>query len=85
MPIYDFTCSDCGERFEALVLRNIANPEPPSCPKCHGQKLEQGISTFAVDSEHTREMNLRGQKAKNAKLRKDYQIAQAEYEREHRH
>jgi putative FmdB family regulatory protein len=85
VPIYDFTCSECGEQFEALVLRHIANPEAPACPKCKSQKLEQEISTFAVDSDHTRQQNLRGAKAKNARLRKDYQIAQAEHEREHRH
>lgn len=85
MPIYDFICTDCGEQFEALVLRHIANPEPPACPRCHSQRLEQEISTFSVDSASTREIHSRGQKAKNAQLRKDYQIAQAEYERHHKH
>ena len=46
MPIYDFTCSECGEQFEALVLRHIANPEAPACPKCKSQKLEQEISNI---------------------------------------
>ncbi len=85
MPIYDFVCSDCGEHFEALVLRHIANPEPPACPKCHGQKLEQEISTFAIDSDSSRESSIRTQKARNAKVRKEYQHAQAEYERNHHH
>jgi putative FmdB family regulatory protein len=30
MPIYDFECLSCGERFEALV----ATSERPACPAC---------------------------------------------------
>ncbi len=80
MPIFDFKCLDCGEHFEALVLK-----EPAACPKCQGLRLEQMLSMFGVSSENTRESNMKGQKLKNAKVRKEYQVAQAEYEREHRH
>lgn len=82
MPIYDYQCLDCQERFEALILKNSP---APTCPACQSAKLEQLISTFAVDSAGTRENNMRGVRAKNAAVRKDYQMEQIRHEREHHH
>jgi putative FmdB family regulatory protein len=82
MPIYDYKCLDCQERFEALVLKNSPTT---TCPACQSTKLEQLISLFAVDSEGTRESNLKGVRAKNKALQKDYQVEQIKHEREHHH
>jgi putative FmdB family regulatory protein len=82
MPIYDYQCQDCNERFEALILKNTP---PPTCPACHSAKLEQLISLFAVDSEGTRESSLKGVRAKNKSIQKDYAMEQARHEREHHH
>ncbi len=82
MPIYDYKCLDCSERFEALILKNTPQP---TCPACKSAKLEQLISMFAVDSEGTRDNNAKGIRAKNEALRKDYQIEQIKHEREHHH
>jgi putative FmdB family regulatory protein len=82
MPIYDYKCLDCQERFEALILKNSP---PATCPACQSAKLEQLISLFAVDSEGTRESSLKGVRAKNNAVRKDYQIEQIKHEREHHH
>ncbi|HDD43260.1 MAG TPA: zinc ribbon domain-containing protein [Candidatus Desulfofervidus auxilii] len=40
MPIYEYVCEDCGERFECLVFGN----EKISCPKCKGENLKRLIS-----------------------------------------
>jgi putative FmdB family regulatory protein len=82
MPIYDYQCLDCQERFEALILKNTP---APSCPACKSVRIEQQISLFAVDSENTRENHLKGVRAKNKALQKEYQMEQARLEREHHH
>lgn len=46
MPIFEFTCDDCGRRFSALV-GVVADPEPPSCPRCGGVALTKQVSRFA--------------------------------------
>jgi putative FmdB family regulatory protein len=44
MPIFEYTCKDCDHRFEALVYGS----NQAECPVCHGTKLEQQLSVFAV-------------------------------------
>jgi len=80
MPIFDFHCLDCGEKFEALVLKTA-----PTCPGCQSARLEQQISTFAVDSAATRDSNLSTAKRKHAKLRRDYSNDMANAEKNHHH
>jgi putative FmdB family regulatory protein len=44
MPIFEYICKECDRRFEALVMGS----QKPACPHCHGKKLEQQLSVFAV-------------------------------------
>ena len=46
MPIFEYCCEECGNKFEAILL----GQQTPECPKCHAQKLEQQLSTFAVST-----------------------------------
>jgi putative FmdB family regulatory protein len=73
MPLYDFKCLDCGEQFEALVLKN-----EPSCPACQGRKLEQLISMFSVDSASIRQNNINSARRANVKVARDKAIADQE-------
>lgn len=44
MPIFEYLCSSCGKKFEAIVYGS----QQPECPACQGTKLEQQLSVFAV-------------------------------------
>jgi putative FmdB family regulatory protein len=44
MPIYDFECKDCGDKFEALVTVSA----PVICPRCGGDKAAKTVSTHSV-------------------------------------
>lgn len=45
MPIYEYVCGGCAERFEKLVHRF---GEPVRCPSCASGAVERQLSTFAV-------------------------------------
>lgn len=47
MPIYEYQCDECGERFE-LFVRSVAQREAPTCPKCRSQRVRKAISLFGV-------------------------------------
>jgi len=44
MPLYEYDCKSCAQRFELLVRGN----ETPACPACKGTALERRLSVFAA-------------------------------------
>ena len=46
MPIFEYRCESCGHKFEAILF----GEQKAECPKCHTEKLEQQLSTFAVNA-----------------------------------
>ncbi len=46
MPIFEYKCESCGHKFEAILF----GEQTAECPKCHTGKLEQQLSTFAVNT-----------------------------------
>jgi len=47
MPVYDFKCKDCGEKFEFLTF-NMS--EKAYCIKCKSENLEKLPSRFGTSS-----------------------------------
>ena len=46
MPIFEYTCEDCGTAFEKLVRRSAENGV--ACPSCGHDHVKQELSTFAA-------------------------------------
>ncbi|MDQ6663278.1 MAG: zinc ribbon domain-containing protein [Acidobacteriota bacterium] len=46
MPIYEYKCEGCGNKFEKLVRGSEA--AVLDCPACGGKHLNQEYSTFAA-------------------------------------
>lgn len=50
MPVYEYSCQDCGKRFEVTRAVTAAAGEI-RCPSCGGAKLERVYSSvYAVTS-----------------------------------
>jgi putative FmdB family regulatory protein len=41
MPLFEFECRGCGERFEAFVTTD----RKPACPACQGAELRKLLSS----------------------------------------
>lgn len=47
MPIYEYRCEACGERFEKLV-RSARSDEPVVCPRCSAVETRKQFSAFSA-------------------------------------
>lgn len=47
MPMYEYTCGDCGAEFEELV-RLPDDERGLRCPSCGAAKARRRLSTFAA-------------------------------------
>ena len=47
MPIYEYRCKECEERFEQLVPLRAEHP-PVTCPRCGTSEIRKLLSTFAT-------------------------------------
>lgn len=47
MPVYEYRCERCDERFEELLPSSTA-PMPP-CPSCGGADVTRVFSQFATE------------------------------------
>jgi putative FmdB family regulatory protein len=47
MPIYEYRCAQCSEKFE-LFVRSAAQQAVPTCPKCGSIETRKALSLFGV-------------------------------------
>ncbi len=48
MPLYEYTCGDCGKTFEFLARNSEQTPD--KCPSCEGTTLKKQFSAFAIST-----------------------------------
>jgi putative FmdB family regulatory protein len=51
MPIYEYVCDDCGERYERIVMNGNTKI---TCPKCASAKHTIQLSVFAAPANSTK-------------------------------
>ncbi len=47
MPIYEYRCQDCGEKFEKLI-RSDADQSELVCPSCGSKRTDKLLSIFGT-------------------------------------
>ncbi len=47
MPIYEYVCQDCGEKYDKFVRSSLAKIEL-KCPKCGSSQAEKAFSVFGM-------------------------------------
>jgi putative FmdB family regulatory protein len=47
MPIYEYICEDCGERYDKFVRSSLAAVDL-KCPKCGSSQGKKAFSVFGV-------------------------------------
>ena len=80
MPIFEYSCKNCGKEFEALVR---SNSPVPSCPSCSSADLEKLISRPAIKSESTHGLAMRAAQKRDKKAGAEKAREQREYELHH--
>lgn len=50
MPVYEYTCEKCDQRFDRLV-RSMSSESKPACPACGSEQTARALSTFAVGAD----------------------------------
>ena len=80
MPIYDYQCTSCQQRFEQIVKPG----ETPACPGCGGNEVVRLFTPSAVVSTaKTRERALAGARSRARAVKKEKDHAHREYLQNH--
>ena len=48
MPIYEYRCARCGEKFELFVRSAAQQSAAPTCSKCGSAETRKALSLFGV-------------------------------------
>ncbi len=51
MPLFEFVCKDCNEKFEKIVFS--INNETIECPKCKSKNVEKQFSLFSAGASNS--------------------------------
>jgi putative FmdB family regulatory protein len=80
MPIYEYSCRSCGNRFDFLLL----GKEEVECPACGGKELERQFSApGTVKAGATSDLAMRAAKRRDKKQARENMEEQRLYEQKH--
>jgi putative FmdB family regulatory protein len=51
MPLYEYQCESCAERFE--LIQKFSDPPPETCPKCGKGPVQRLLSSPAIQFKGT--------------------------------
>ena len=80
MPIYEYECKGCKNKFELLIRGTSATPV---CPACKSADLEKLFSLPSVKSESTHALAMKAAKKRDATQATERVTAQRYYEAHH--
>ncbi len=80
MPIYEYTCGDCGHEFEAFLRKET---DAAACPTCQSGDLKRGLSTPSVHSEARKDRSMRAAKKRDKSQAQEAAYTQRQYELHH--
>jgi len=74
MPIYEFICEDCGNRFSKFfrAVSSAEEGECPSCPECASLQTHRALSSFAIHGPAG--MDVRQVAAENAQAQREASV-----------
>ncbi len=70
MPIYEYTCSDCG-RLTSVFVKSMSGETKPTCSHCGSRKLARALSRFAYHKSEQRVLEEHGAEPKRLEDYKD--------------
>ena len=82
IPIYEYSCQDCGNRFEIFV-RKVGETANTACPACESNAVQRVLSTPSVKSDSTHNLAMRAAKKRDQAQGKERMHAQLQYEESH--
>jgi len=47
MPIYEYRCGECGDKFEKWV-RTLSCQDDVQCPKCGSKRVQKAVSRLGT-------------------------------------
>jgi len=59
MPIYEYVCHDCGQKYDKFVRSSLAKVEL-KCPNCGGTQATKAFSVFGLRGNHAGQPSLGG-------------------------
>jgi putative FmdB family regulatory protein len=68
MPIYEFECLSCGQRFDRL--QKMSDPDPTDCPSCGAAQVKRALTaaSFRLKGGGWYETDFKGDKDKKRNL-----------------